>query len=92
MTMGRGTKRIDIATLRRMLPWWFKSLGYVIDDSVFSDTGVMWVDCSVLGNGVDVVKGFLKGFMDSVTIVDGGIWYKSDDRMSTVYIRVDHEE
>ena len=69
--MGQGTLRIEVATLRKLLPLWLQSGGYVVDDSEVEDRGLILVDCSNLGYGADVVGGFLGSMMRQMRIEGG---------------------
>lgn len=90
--MGQGTLRIEVATLRELLPLWMRSVGFVVDDSRMTDTNMMVVDCSVLGFGRSESEGYLASMLRGLTVIDGGVWYRYDDRQKALFVKVAYVE
>lgn len=91
MTMGMGDKRVSVEALRKLLPLWLRVSGYVIDDSRIAAAGMLTVDCSTLGKGRKEVEAFIGRLLRAMTVSDGGVWYKFDDRTSIMWIKVDND-
>ena len=90
--MGTGNLRIEVATLRKLLPLWMRSVGFVVDDSRMTDTNMMAVDCRVLGFGRSEAEGYLASMLRGLTVIDGGVWYRYDDRQKALFIKVAYVE
>ena len=90
--MGQGTLRIEVATLRKLLPLWMRTAGFVVDDSQIAATGMMWVDAGTLGFGSREIAGYFASMLRGLTIIDGGLWYKVDDERRVVFIKVAYGE
>ena len=90
--MGRGTLTIDMATLRRLLPLWMRSVGFVVDDSRIAETHMMAVDASVPTFGVREIEGYFASMLRGLTITDGGLWYRFDDRQKVVFVKIAEEK
>jgi hypothetical protein len=86
--MGTGNLRIEVATLRKLLPLWMRTAGFVVDDSQIAATGMMWVDAGTLGFGSREIAGYFVSMLRGLTITDGCIAYKESDIKGTVLIRV----
>lgn len=90
--MGQGTLRIEVATLRKLLPLWMRSAGFVVDDSRMADTNMMAVDCEVPTFGQREAEGYLASMLRGLTVIDGGVWYRYDDRQKALFIKVAYGE
>lgn len=90
--MGQGTLRIEVATLRKLLPLWMRSVGFVVDDSRMGESGMMGVDCGVLGFGRSEAEGYIASMLRGLTVIDGGVWYRYDDRQKALFIKVAYGE
>ena len=90
--MGSGTLSIDVRTLRVLLPLWMRSAGFVVDDSWIVATGMMWVDAGTLGFGSREIAGYFASMLRGLTIIDGGVWYRYDDRQKALFIKVAYGE
>ena len=90
--MGQGTLRIEVATLRKLLPLWLQSGGYVVDDSEVEDRGLILVDCSNLGYGADVVGGFLGSMMRQMRIEGGWMRWRYIVRIRVMEIEIGYGE
>lgn len=89
--MGQGTLRIEVATLRKLLPMWMRTAGFVVDDSQIAATGMMCVDAGTFGFGSREVAGYFASMLRGVTITDGGLWYKVDDKHGVVFVKVEED-
>lgn len=90
--MGQGTLRIEVATLRNLLPLWMRSAGFVVDDSMMHESHIMAVDASVPSFGAGEVEGYFSSMLGSLTITDGGMWYRYDDRQKVVFVKIADEK
>ena len=90
--MGSGTLSIDVRTLRVLLPLWMRSAGFVVDDSRMADTNMMAVDCEVPTFGHREAEGYLTSMLRGLTVVDGGVWHRYDDRQKALFIKVAYGE
>lgn len=90
--MGQGTLRIEVATLRKLLPLWMRTAGFVVDDSQIAATGMMWVDAGTLGFGSREIAGYFESMMRGLTIIDGGLWYKVDDERREVFVKIERDD
>lgn len=84
--MGGGDKRIDVVTLRRLLPMWMRSAGFLV---CFEFGGNRTAeDCMLVGSKERRVRAFLSALLSAVTITDGSIAYGESPIRGTVLIRV----
>ena len=90
--MGQGTLRIEVATLRTLLPLWMRTAGFVVDDSQIAATGMMWVDAGTLGFGSREIAGYFASMLRGLTIIDGGLWYKVDDERRVVFVKIERDD
>lgn len=90
--MGQGTLRIEVATLRKLLPLWMLTAGFVVDDSQIAATGMMWVDAGTLGFGSREIAGYFASMLRGLTIIDGGLWYKVDDERRVVFVKIERDD
>lgn len=90
--MGRGPLRIDGITLRKLLPLWMRSIGFVLDGSKAISKGFLIIDGSVEGHGAEEVAGYLSSMLKGLMIVDGSLWYQIDEKRKIVYVKVDLDE
>lgn len=90
--MGQGTLRIEVATLRKLLPLWMRTAGFVVDDSQIAATGMMWVDAGTLGFGSREITGYFASMLRGLTIIDGGLWYKIDDERRVVFVKIERDD
>ena len=86
--MGTGNLRIEVSTLRKLLPLWIRAAGFVVDDSSMTATNMMSVDCEVPTFGQREAEGYLASMLRELTVIDGGVWYRYDDRQKTLFIKV----
>lgn len=84
--MGRGEKRIDVATLRSLLPMWMRSAGFNVCFEFGENKTAE--DCMLVSAQTETVKRYLARLLHLVTIEDGFIAYKESDIKGTVLIRV----
>jgi len=84
--MGRGDKRIEVATLRRLLPMWMRSAGFHVCFEFGKNESVK--DCMMVSANIDTVRKYLSRMLNLLTITDGCIAYKESDIKGTVLIRV----
>lgn len=84
--MGRGEKRIDVATLRSLLPMWMRSAGFNVCFEFGENKTAE--DCMLVSAQTETVKRYLARLLHLVTIEDGCIAYKESDVKGTVLIRV----
>lgn len=89
--MGSGDKRIDVVTLRRLLPLWMRSAGF---DVCFVFGGNKSAeDCMLVDSNERRVRAFLSALLSAVTVTDGCVAYRESPIRGTVLIRVwDGEE
>lgn len=84
--MGRGDKRIEVATLRRLLPMWMRTTGFYVCFEFGENDAAE--DCMMVSAGIDTVRKYLSRMLNLLTITDGCIAYKESDIKGTVLIRV----
>ena len=84
--MGFGDKRIDVATLRRLLPMWMRSAGFAVCFGFGKNKTAE--DCMMVSAGIGTVRKYLSRMLQLLTITDGCIAYKESDIKGTVLIRV----
>jgi len=89
--MGSGTLSIDVRTLRVLLPLWMRSAGFVVDDSRMSDTNMMAVDCEVPTFGQREAEGYLASMLRGLTVIDGGVWHRYDDRQKALFVKIEYD-
>lgn len=89
--MGQGTLRIEVATLRKLLPLWMRTAGFVVDDSRMTNTNMMAVYCDD-GRVLRGAEGYLASMLRGLTVIDGGVWYRYDDRQKALFIKVAYGE
>lgn len=84
--MGSGDKRIDVVTLRKLLPLWMRSAGFL----VCFDFGVNKTaeDCMLVGAKAERVRAFMSALLRAVTVTDGVVAYRESPIRGTVLIRV----
>ena len=84
--MGSGDKRIDVKTLRKLLPLWMRSAGFF----VCFDFGVNKTaeDCMLVDADARRVRAFMSALLRAVTVTDGCVAYRESPIRGTVLIRV----
>lgn len=85
-TMGSGDKRIDVATLRKLLPMWMRCEHFEVVFSFGENKSAE--DCMLVSAKAERVREYLAYMLRFVTIVDGVVAYKESDISGTVLIRV----
>ena len=84
--MGRGDKRIDVVTLRRLLPLWMRSAGFLVCFEFGGNKSAE--DCMLVDANARRVRAFLSALLSTVTITDGCVAYGESPIRGTVLIRV----
>lgn len=84
--MGTGDKRIDVVTLRRLLPLWMRSAGFLVCFEFGGNKSAE--DCMLVGAKMERVRAFLSALLSAVTITDGSVAYGESPIKGTVLIRV----
>ena len=85
--MGRGDKRIEVATLRRLLPMWMRSTGFHVCFEFGENEAAE--DCMMVSADIDKVRRYLSSMLRWMTITDGRIAYNKNNGIDgTVLIRV----
>lgn len=84
--MGSGDKRIDVETLRILLPMWMQSAGFHVCFEFGENESAE--DCMMVSAQTEIVKRYLARLLHLITIEDGCIAYKESDIKGTVLIRV----
>ena len=88
--MGQGTLRIEVATLRKLLPMWLRAAGFVLTDEWELDGGgrMLVVDVCVEGHGREVLEGYIGSMLRGLTVIDGGVWYGYNKTSGLMYVKV----
>lgn len=94
MSMGSGDLSIGVATLRRLLPLWLRSSGFVVMYEVeMEGDGVMLaVDICAGGRGKVALEEYIGAMLGRMTIVDGGVWYSYNKTAGVVWIKVARDD
>lgn len=84
--MGRGDKRIDVKTLRRLLPLWMRSAGFDVCFEFGVNKNVE--DCMLVSAKAERVRAFMSALLRAIKVTDGGVAYKKSPIVGTVLIKV----